>query len=102
MLNQQGAVDSDVFISKSNQLAEQLRVARREKEKILQQREDDTLRKTREVMDILDCGPDFLDSFDEELFLELIDKVIVESGPQIRFCLINGLELPESIERTVR
>lgn len=102
MLNQQGAVDSDVFISKTNQLAEQLRIARREKEKILQQREDDTLRKTREVMDIIDCGPGFLDSFDEELFLELIDKVIVESGPRIRFCLINGLELPESIERTVR
>jgi len=102
LLNKQGAVDSDIFISKSNQLAEQLRKAKREKEKLLQQQEDDTLRKTREIIDILDCGPDYLDSFDEELFRELIDKIIVESNERIRFRLKNGLELLEYIERTVR
>lgn len=102
LLNEQGAVDSDVFISKTNQLAEQLRKAKREKDKLLQQQEDDTLRKTREIIQLLDCGPDYLDSFDEELFRELIDKIIVESNERIRFRLKNGLELPEYIERTVR
>lgn len=102
LLNQQGAVDSDVFISKSNQLAEQLRNAKREKERLLQKQDDDTLRKTREVIEVLECGPDFLESFDAELFHELIDQIIVESNERIRFCLKNGLELPEYIERTVR
>lgn len=102
LLNQQGAVDSDIFISKSNQLAEQLQSAKREKERLLQKQDDDVLRKTREIIDALQCGPDFLESFDAELFHELIEKIIVESNERIRFRLVNGLELPEYIERTVR
>jgi hypothetical protein len=54
------------------------------------------------LIDILNEGPDFLDTFDGELFSELVDKIIVESNEQLRFRLINGLELTGSIERTVR
>ena len=35
LLNRQGLVDPDIFISKSNQLAEQLRNAKRQKEKLI-------------------------------------------------------------------
>ena len=41
-------------------------------------------------------------SFDTELFGELVEKIIIESNDSVRFCLKNGLELRESIERTVR
>ncbi len=41
-------------------------------------------------------------AFDEELFCELVDKIIVESNERLWFRLKNGLELRESIERTVR
>ena len=37
-----------------------------------------------------------------ELFGQLIDKVTIESNASLRFRLKNGLELRESIERTVR
>ena len=57
---------------------------------------------TRDLMEILDDGPDFLDCFDAELFGELVDKIIVESNEQIRFRLKNGLELTETMERTMR
>ena len=40
--------------------------------------------------------------FDAELFGELVEKIIIESNDSVRFCLKNGLELRESIERTVR
>ena len=53
-------------------------------------------------MEILDDGPDFLDSFYAELFGELVETIIVESNERIRFRLKNGLELSETIERTVR
>lgn len=43
-----------------------------------------------------------LHDFDGELFGRLIDKVIIESNTSLRFRLKNGLELRESIERTVR
>ena len=61
-----------------------------------------TIEITRQIIDVLSEGPDMLESFDEELFCELIDRIIVENNTRIRFRLKNGLELPESIERTVR
>ena len=102
LLNQQGVVDPDIFIAKSNQLAEQLRKAKQQKE-ILQNMEDDkTIEITQQMMEVLLTGPKILDTFDMELFCELIDRIIVESNRKIRFRLKNGIYLPESIERTVR
>ncbi len=102
LLNQQGLVDSDIFISQSNQLAQRLRRAKQEKNRIFAMEKDSTIARTKEILEILETGPDFLEEFDEELLHELVDKVIIESQTQIRFRLINALELPERIERTVR
>lgn len=63
---------------------------------------DKTIEETQQLQEILLAGPEMLDSFDVELFRELIDRIILESNTKIRFRLKNGLELPESIERTVR
>ena len=102
MLNKQGLVDPDVFITMSNQLAEQLRKAKQHREKLLEQEDHKIIGKTRMIMEVLSDGPEYLEVFDEELFCELIDKIVVESNTRIRFRLKNGLELPETIERTVR
>ena len=101
-LKQRGLIDPDIFISQSNELTEQLRTAKLKKERLLIADSDSTIAQTQELMDILDAGPDFLDCFDAELFGELVDKIIVDSNEQIRFRLKNGLELVETIERTVR
>ncbi len=102
MLKQQGGVDPDIFISRSNELSEQLRAVKREKRRLLNAEGDDTIVQTQELTEIVDAGPDFLESFDEELFGELVEKIIVESNDRLRFRLRNGLELAETIERTVR
>lgn len=102
LLNQQGLVDSDIFISQSNQLAQRLRRAKQAKNRIFAMEKDDTIEKTEQILEILETGPNFLDNFDEELLHELVDKVMIDSNIQIRFRLINGLELLEKIERTVR
>ena len=101
-LKQQGLIDPDIFISQSNELTEQLRAVKLKKERLLAVDGDNTIAQTRELMEILDDGPDFLDSFDAELFGELVETIIVESNERIRFRLKNGLELAETIERTVR
>ena len=101
-LKQQGLVDPDIFISRRNELAEQLRAAKLEKERFLESEEDQTIQRTQELIEALEAGPDFLDAFDGELFRELVDKIIVESNDRLRFRLVNGLELTEPIERTVR
>ena len=99
---QKNLIDPDIYIAQSNALTEQLRSAKREKERLLDADGDTTIQDTREILDTIENGPDFLDAFDAELFGELIDKIIVESNVRIRFRLKNGMELPEEIERTVR
>ena len=101
-LKQQGLVDPDIFIAKTNELTKQLLQVKLEKEKLMDAESDMTALQTRNLIDILEGGPEFLDSFDAELFGELVEKIIIESNDSVRFCLKNGLELRESIERTVR
>ena len=101
-LKQQGLVDPDIFIAKSNELTKQLRQAKLEKEKLMGMESDMTALQTRDLIDILESGPEFLDSFDAERMGELVEKIIIESNDSVRFCLKNGLALRESIERTVR
>lgn len=102
MLNKQGLVDPDMYITTSNQLAEQLRKAKQQRERLLDREKNTIIEQTQTIMDVLRDYPDVVDEFNEELFCELIDKIIVESNTKIRFRLKNGLELPEAIERTVR
>ena len=101
-MQRSGKVDPDIFIAKSNQLAEQLRQAKQQKERLQHQEDDGIIEATEQLLEAINAGPAMLESFDEELFCELIDKIIVESNTRIRFRLKNGLELPESIERTGR
>ena len=101
-LKQQGVVDPDIFISRSNLLAEQRRELKLKKERILCAEEDLTIQRTQELMDVLESGPDWLEAFDEELLSELIEKIVIEDNEILRFRLINGVEVTEPIERTKR
>ena len=101
-LKQNGLVDPDIFISKSNELTRQLRQAKLDKEKLMDAEGDTTAHRTRELIALLEDGPDFLDCPDTELCGALVAEIIVESNDTLRFRLHNGLELRESIERTVR
>ena len=101
-LNEHGLVDPDIFIAQTNELAQQLRGLKLQKERLMSCAADDTIPRTQDLIHTLEEGPDFLEAFDAELFSELIEKVIVEDNEHIRFRLKNGLELPETIERTVR
>ena len=98
-LKQQAVVDPDIFIFQSNQLAEQCRDANLKKSRILRSEDDQTVQRTQELLDILEDGPDLLMTFNEALFSELVETITIQDNSTIRFRLINGLELPEHIER---
>ena len=98
-LKQQGVVDPDIFISRSNQLAEQRREAKLKKSHILRAEDDQTIQRTQELLDILEEGPDLLMTFDGALFSELVEKITIQNNSTAIFRLINGLELPEHFER---
>ena len=101
-LQQAGGVDPDTFISSHNKLSEQLRRLKQEKARLLDTDSNYLADRTRDLMDALEDGPDFLDRFDAELFDALVEKIIVDSNERLRFRLKNGLELTEQIERTKR
>ena len=101
-LNSLGLADPDFYIQRGNELAQQLRSTKLEKERLLEVQGDDSLRKTRELMETLDAAPDYMETFDAGWFEELVEKIIVNSNTSLRFRLKNGLELTETIERTVR
>ena len=98
----QGLIDSDIFIARTNELAEQIRNAKLKKEQLIIESADNTIVQTEELIESLEDGPAYLDSFDADLFDDLVDIIIVDSNEQIRFRLKNGLELCETIRRTMR
>ena len=101
-LKQQGSVDPDIFISRSNLLAERRRELKLQKERILRSEEDHTIQQTQDLLDVLEGGPDWLDDFDEQLFSDLVEKIVVVDNEKLCFRLLNGLEVTEKIERTQR
>jgi len=54
------------------------------------------------MLDVLESGPDWLDDFDEQIFSDLIEKIVVINNEKLCFRLLNGLEVTEKIERTQR
>lgn len=98
-LKQQGLVDPDVFISKSNELTKQLHELKIQKDAILYSERDVVIVQTQAVIDIITNGPEFLEEFDSELFGELIAKIIVHNNTCIEFELKNGLRFIEKTER---
>lgn len=101
-LKQQGVVDPDIFISRSNLLTERRRELKLQKERILQSEENHTIQQTQDLLDVLESGPDWLDDFDEQLFSDMVEKIVVVDNETLCFRLLNGLEVTEKIERTQR
>ena len=101
-LKQQGAVDPDIFISRSNLLAERRRELKLKKVRLIEAEEDHTMQQTQALIEVLDSAPDWLEDFDEELFCELVEKLVVVSNDTLLFRLFNGLEVTEIVERTKR
>jgi len=101
-MNKCGLVDPDIFISQSNELAQQLRAVKQEKARLMDIQKDDAIPRTRELLETLDSLPEFLPAFDGEIFADLVDRITADDSSILRFHLKNGLELAEAIDRRTR
>ncbi len=101
-MNKCGLVDPDIFIAQSNEFARQLWAAKQEKARLLSSADDDTIPKTRELLEALESMSEYLPAFDSEIFADLVEQITAEGDGALRFRLKNGLELTESTERSVR
>ncbi len=102
-LRSKGYVDSALYLSQVGEIDFKLRELRGQRRRILEASgEDGQIKATEAMLDYLEDGPEFLEAITEDIFETLVDKIIVVSAEQLKIRLHNGLELPETIERTVR
>lgn len=102
-LKSKGIIDSALFISQTGELNRKIRTLKAEKNKLMETDEDGSvITETKSLIEILEDGPEQLEAFDESLFDNILGVITAESGERLKFKLINGLELAEPIERTVR
>ena len=102
-LRERNLIPADSFLEKNAQLTARLADLKKQRRLILEANDSQhnilhqlkklsrTLRESEEITE-----------FDEQLFLEIVEKVIVDSQEQLRFRLIGGLELPETIKGKLR
>lgn len=96
-------IDSAFFISQTTELNRQILKLKRDKVKLMEQDDEDQLIDgIRSLLDIFEDSPPAIFAFDESLFEQMVEKIIIDSNEAIRFRLLGGLELPETIERGKR
>jgi len=89
-------------MEQSNLITKQLNEAKKQRSKLFEYNgfNDEAVR-TEELIAFLKKQDDLMESFDENIFSLMVEKIIVKSKLEIAFRLINGLELPETIGEEV-
>lgn len=101
--NEYTYVDSALYLSQMDEIDRKLRELRKLRRRLLEAAgEDRQIHDTERMMEYLEDGPEWLDEVPAELFGELIERIIIIGPERLKFRLLNGMELAENIERTVR
>lgn len=100
-LKQQGLVDPDIFIYKTNAITKDLRDLKVEKDHLICADDDNNIEQIREIIGSIESSPEFLTEFSRDLFTELVEYAIVDDPSHIRFRLKCGLELHEVVEEHI-
>ncbi len=91
-----GYIDHAVFIERQNALTIELATVKKKRSQLLDNngfgRE---IAGTEQLLELIRNNPHVIEEYREDLFLQAIDKVIVQKNGQITFRLINLLELYE-------
>ena len=101
LLRTSGLLDADACAVRMNLITAKLTQLRGERRRLAENEAlDETIDMLRNTESVIRNGPEQLNTFDETLFDELVDKIVAESQTRIRFYLRGGLELAERIEVT--
>lgn len=91
-----GYIDPAVFIERQNALTIELVAVKKKRGQLLDNNGFDIeIAGTEHLMELIINNPHVIEEYREDLFLQAIDKVIVQKNGQITFQLINRLELSE-------
>lgn len=96
-LRASGLLDADACAAKLAALDAQLTQLRAKRRRLLRNDDISEMAETlRQTMDTLHQGPERLEEFDEALFAELVEKIVV-SPTALRFLLNGGFEVTERL-----
>ena len=102
-LQSKGLLDTAACSAKLLDIEAKLTELRRERRRLLKNEDIEEVMDTlRQTADLIRNGPDRLDSFDEVLFADLVEKITAESQTRIRFRLYGGIELTEQLREVGR
>ena len=97
-LQAKGLLDAAACSAKLMDIEVKLAELRRERRQLLKNEDiEEVMDALRQTVDIIHNGPDRLQSFDEVLFADLVEKITVESQTSVRFHLGGGIELREQL-----
>ena len=81
MLQTNGLLDADACATKLRDIEVKLTELRRERRRLLKNEDiEEVIDALRQTADLIHNGPDRLDSFDEILFADLVEKIVAESS----------------------
>ena len=102
-LRSRGLLDEAACSAKLLDIEAKLTELRRERRRLLKNEDIEEVMDTlRQTADIIHSGPERLDSFNEALFADLVEKITAESQTRIRFRLYGGIELTEQFREVGR
>lgn len=102
-LQTRGLLDADACAVRLRDIEVKLTELRRERRRLLKNEDiEEIIDALRQTADLIHNGPTRLDSFDEILFADLVEKIIAESTTRIRFRLYGGIELTEQLREVGR
>lgn len=91
-----GYIDPAVFIERQNSLTIELAAVKKKRSQLLDNNGFDIeIAGTEHLLELIRNNSHVIEEYREDLFLQAVDKVIVQKNGQITFWLINRLELPE-------
>ena len=98
-LHAAGLLDAMALATRQAELNAKMTELRRQRRKLLCNDEiDEQVESVHRTVEVIQDGPEQLDSFDDALFALLVERIIAESQTTIRFRLYGGLEFTETLE----
>lgn len=95
-----GYIEPAVFIERQNALTLELAAARKKRGQLLDNNGfDREVAGTEQLLELVRNNPHVIEEYREDLFLQSIDKAIIQENGQITFRLVNRLELSEACRK---
>lgn len=99
-LKSKGTIDSAFYIEKNNMIIKQINQLKKQYKESMNLQDNKEIYNTEKIINIIKSQKGYIEYFDEKIFSEIVEKIIIISSNEIVFQLINGLKLTEYIERS--